>query len=217
MFNEQAFQAAMSKYIGSVDIPRFDIEAIRSRRPAMRSVRLQNAVRALSIGIVVTSCVAAAYTTIPKSLKASIIARMQGMGVNVPIQFRSGYLVTLEQAQHEADFKMVLPAGLPKNATLESVVKLAPDGYRLAYGTPRGALYFELHKSKPTAYLFPFFVVSSDSGRLTRLAARVWHTGDQDFIIATNALTITQLAAIKAAMGAVDAPTPPPDPRRLRR
>jgi hypothetical protein len=167
--------------------------------------------------LILVPCVAIAYTVIPDSVKHDVVAQLRAMRIPYPmgnVIFRSGALITAQQARQQASFAIVLPAGLPDDASLKRVTTTAPDVFQFVYETTRGPVFFEVHKASPNTYLAPFFAADSASPEakvhLEKLAAHVWHVGDQDFIVATNALTGSQLAKIKAAMGAVDAPTPPP-------
>ncbi len=210
MLKEQELQTAVSTYIGSIDIPHFNLGAIQTREiEAFQKRETRISLRALALGLVLVPCAAIAYSVIPDSLKVSIVERLHTMGINAPVQVRSGKLITAEQAQHEATFAMILPAGLPGDAVLKSVTRSGLDEYIFEYMMPKGPVYFEIHKAKPNTYLAPIYVIGDPkSGKVTTLAARVWHVGDQDFIVATNALTPTQLTEVKLSMGAVAIPLP---------
>ena len=119
--------------------------------------------------------------------------------------FRSGALITAQQARQQASFAIVLPAGLPDDASLKRVTTTAPDVFQFVYETTRGPVFFEVHKASPNTYLAPFFAADSASPEakvhLEKLAAHVWHVGDQDFIVATNALTGSQAGQNKGCDG----------------
>ncbi len=217
MLNEQTLKSAVSSYVGTIRVPEFDAAAIRGRTvlPLQTTAR-RNPLRALALGLILVPCAAIAYTVIPDSVKQDTLVQLHAMGIPVDrMVFHSGGFITLQQARREASFAMVLPAGLPTDAVLKSVTTAVPDVFTFEYETPRGPVYFELHKASHKTYLEPIFVAGDSASpeakvHLEKFAAQVWHVGDQDFIVATHALTGSQLARIKAAMGAVNAPAPPP-------
>jgi hypothetical protein len=102
-----------------------------------------------------------------------------------------------------APFHVVLPAGLPKGATLGMLAKVGPQSYFLSYGTPnKKSISFILRSTSisaqsPTGSDAAISIQPSVAGQSL---VQTWTIGDERVTLFGHALSTSDVASIKAAM-----------------
>jgi hypothetical protein len=221
-----AIGARIAAVTAGLTAPRFDIAAIRDRiaRPTAAS---DGPVRKFwwpTIGVVLLPGIVAAAVIFPSpAVRRAIEHQMNAwtaasMLTSVPrttpqtITFTRLESTSLRDAVRSARFHLILPQGLPKGWSLQT---LSADGtglsYSAEYRTSSGAsVTFGLTKVVPHARYVPWvgrFSGSSDVvTKAVRIPTRVWIVGDEVIRVDAAALTQVQAAAVLRATRARPAP-----------
>lgn len=208
---------AIGEATANIQPPGFDFAAIRERAERYAPARHAKRGRSwlLAIAIVAAPCLVAAATIFPSPAERAAVAQKLHEWMSAHIKpgtqtsLHQLFPTTLERAQREARFHLVVPQGLPAGAVLDMI-----DGddsgltYSASYRLTDGSIVtFSLDKAQPNVKYVPWRTsFNAAVTKATTVPMRVWLTGDEVVTVDTDALTDVEFAKVKSAMHAHDAP-----------
>ena len=218
MSEQNILQDRITGYLKQQEVPQFDAAAIHDRAAAQRaSSNRALRRRGLAIGLLFLAPVIAVAYTERQAFEAAVDLRLHGEGFKGPIVHEEAAprTLTLGTLQAATSFHVILPEGMPPGYRLTLLQANGSDRVSATYLGQHYAIMVTLTPRRPNEYFPPGEMVMFEDDRQghikreVHVKQHVLLVGNEVMRIFSNHLTEAQLANIKRATGAHDAPGPP--------